>query len=92
MLTPLLFPPPPHPPRCLQFADLSDAANRNCEALRVAKQEMNESQRQIQSLTCEVDGLKGMVSAGALCVCGGGVARSPPCPCHPFASPFHPAE
>lgn len=46
-----------------QFADLSDAANRNHEALRLAKQEMNESRRQIQSLTCEVDGLKGMVRA-----------------------------
>ncbi|XP_014380971.1 peripherin [Alligator sinensis] len=42
-----------------KFADLSDAANRNHEALRMAKQEMNESRRQIQSLTCEVDGLKG---------------------------------
>ncbi|XP_075055724.1 peripherin isoform X1 [Mixophyes fleayi] len=42
-----------------KFADLSDAANRNNEALRQAKQEMNESRRQIQSLTCEVDGLKG---------------------------------
>ncbi|XP_039188772.1 peripherin [Crotalus tigris] len=41
------------------FADLSDAANRNHEALRQAKQEMNESRRQIQTLTCEVDGLKG---------------------------------
>ncbi|NP_001080529.1 peripherin [Xenopus laevis] len=42
-----------------KFADLSDAANRNSEALRQAKQDMNESRRQIQSLTCEVDGLKG---------------------------------
>ncbi|XP_062827100.1 peripherin [Anolis carolinensis] len=42
-----------------KFADLSDAANRNHEALRQAKHEMNESRRQIQSLTCEVDGLKG---------------------------------
>ncbi|XP_037703898.1 peripherin isoform X2 [Choloepus didactylus] len=42
-----------------QYADLSDAANRNHEALRLAKQEMNESRRQIQSLTCEVDGLRG---------------------------------
>uniref|UniRef100_A0A8C8SPR4 Peripherin n=1 Tax=Pelusios castaneus TaxID=367368 RepID=A0A8C8SPR4_9SAUR len=42
-----------------KFADLSDAANRNHEALRQAKQEMNESRRQIQSLTCEVDGLRG---------------------------------
>lgn len=49
---------PPSP----QYADLSDAANRNHEALRQAKQEMNESRRQIQSLTCEVDGLRGTVS------------------------------
>ncbi|XP_025911237.1 peripherin [Apteryx rowi] len=42
-----------------KFADLSDAANRNHEALRLAKQEMSESRRHIQSLTCEVDGLKG---------------------------------
>uniref|UniRef100_A0A8B9FU19 Peripherin n=1 Tax=Amazona collaria TaxID=241587 RepID=A0A8B9FU19_9PSIT len=41
-----------------KFADLSDAANRNQEALRLAKQEMNESWRQIQSLASEVDGLK----------------------------------
>lgn len=88
MLTPLLFPPPPHPPRCLQFADLSDAANRNCEALRVAKQEMNESQRQIQSLTCEVDGLKGMVSAGALCVWGGGLQGAPRARAIPLRPPF----
>nr|XP_020025055.1 peripherin isoform X2 [Castor canadensis] len=46
-------------PSTLQYADLSDAANRNHEALRQAKQEMNESRRQIQSLTCEVDGLRG---------------------------------
>ncbi|XP_069662229.1 peripherin isoform X1 [Haliaeetus albicilla] len=46
-----------------KFADLSDAANRNHEALQLAKQEMNESRRQIQSLTCEVDGLKGMNEA-----------------------------
>ncbi|KAF3826273.1 hypothetical protein GH733_006387 [Mirounga leonina] len=46
-------------PRTPQYADLSDAANRNHEALRQAKQEMNESRRQIQSLTCEVDGLRG---------------------------------
>ncbi|KAI2565508.1 PRPH isoform 5, partial [Pan troglodytes] len=31
-----------------KYADLSDAANRNHEALRQAKQEMNESRRQIQ--------------------------------------------
>ncbi|XP_053311566.1 peripherin isoform X2 [Spea bombifrons] len=42
-----------------KFADLSDAASRNNEALRQAKQEMNESRRQIQSLKCELDGLTG---------------------------------
>ncbi|KAI1242675.1 hypothetical protein IHE44_0000214 [Lamprotornis superbus] len=42
-----------------QFADLSEAANRNNDALRQAKQEANEYRRQIQSLTCEVDALKG---------------------------------
>ncbi|XP_033927400.1 peripherin [Melopsittacus undulatus] len=46
-----------------KFADLSDAANRNQEALRLAKQEMNEARRQIQSLTSEVDGLKSMNEA-----------------------------
>lgn len=45
-----------------QFADLSDAANRNNEALRQTKQEMNESRRLVQRLTSEVDGLKGTVS------------------------------
>uniref|UniRef100_A0A8C5Y116 Peripherin n=1 Tax=Microcebus murinus TaxID=30608 RepID=A0A8C5Y116_MICMU len=50
----------PHRPHITwQYADLSDAANRNHEALRQAKLEMNESRRQIQSLTCEVDGLRG---------------------------------
>ncbi|XP_069086648.1 peripherin-like isoform X2 [Pleurodeles waltl] len=42
-----------------KFADLSDAANRNTEALRQAKQESNDMRRQIQSLNCEIDGLKG---------------------------------
>ncbi|KAK6471067.1 peripherin [Huso huso] len=46
-----------------KFADLTDSANRNGEALRQAKQEANESRRQIQSLTCEVDALKGMNEA-----------------------------
>lgn len=45
-----------------QFADLSEAANRNNDALRQAKQESNEYRRQVQSLTCEVDALKGTVS------------------------------
>ncbi|NXX94050.1 VIME protein, partial [Centropus bengalensis] len=44
-----------------KFADLSEAANRNNDALRQAKQEANEYRRQIQSLTCEVDALKGSV-------------------------------
>ncbi|XP_066487116.1 vimentin [Tiliqua scincoides] len=42
-----------------KFADLSEAANRNNDALRQAKQEVTEYRRQIQSLTCEVDALKG---------------------------------
>lgn len=42
-----------------KFNDLTDAANRNTEALRQAKQDMNESRRQIQSLNCEIDALKG---------------------------------
>ncbi|XP_012870055.1 PREDICTED: vimentin [Dipodomys ordii] len=42
-----------------KFADLSEAANRNNDALRQAKQESNEYRRQVQSLTCEVDALKG---------------------------------
>ncbi|XP_072268879.1 vimentin-1/2 [Pyxicephalus adspersus] len=42
-----------------KFADLSDAANRNNEALRQAKQEANDYRRQIQTLTCEVDAMKG---------------------------------
>ncbi|XP_062373371.1 vimentin like [Sardina pilchardus] len=42
-----------------KFADLTDAAARNNEALRMAKQESNEYRRQVQALTCEVDSLKG---------------------------------
>lgn len=45
-----------------QFADLTDAAARNNDALRVAKQEANDYRRQVQALTCEVDALKGTVS------------------------------
>lgn len=42
-----------------KFADLTEAAGRNNEALRVAKQEANDYRRQVQALTCEVDSLKG---------------------------------
>ncbi|KAJ4937134.1 hypothetical protein JOQ06_001715 [Pogonophryne albipinna] len=42
-----------------KFADLTEASARNNEALRVAKQEANDYRRQVQSLTCEVDSLKG---------------------------------
>lgn len=45
-----------------QFADLTEAANKSNEALRLAKQETNEYRRQVQALTCEVDSLKGTVS------------------------------
>lgn len=46
----------------LQFADLSDAAARNTEAIHQAKQDASEYRRQVQNLTCEVDALKGTVS------------------------------
>ncbi|KAI3374284.1 hypothetical protein L3Q82_006127 [Scortum barcoo] len=42
-----------------KFADLTEAAARNNDALRVAKQEANDYRRQVQGLTCEVDALKG---------------------------------
>lgn len=49
---------------------------------------MNESRRQIQSLTCEVDGLKGVVRAGE-CLGGMYKAQTPP---GPFCSPFFPPQ
>ncbi|KAM4552774.1 vimentin-like [Odontesthes bonariensis] len=42
-----------------KFADLTEAAARNNEALRVAKQDANDYRRQVQALTCDVDALKG---------------------------------
>ncbi|NXE43903.1 GFAP protein, partial [Ptilorrhoa leucosticta] len=42
-----------------QFADLTDAAARHAEALRVAKQEANEYRRQLQALTCDLEALRG---------------------------------
>ncbi|XP_034038952.1 vimentin A2-like [Thalassophryne amazonica] len=42
-----------------KFADLTEAAARNNDALRGAKQEANDYRRQVQALTCEVDTLKG---------------------------------
>ncbi|KAM3865865.1 vimentin like [Diretmus argenteus] len=42
-----------------KFADLTEAAARNNEALRMSKQEANDYRRQVQALTCEVDTLKG---------------------------------
>ncbi|XP_068192790.1 glial fibrillary acidic protein isoform X2 [Antennarius striatus] len=42
-----------------KFADLTDAANRNGEALRQAKQEANEYRRQIQVLNCDLESLRG---------------------------------
>ncbi|KAM9410487.1 peripherin [Pholidichthys leucotaenia] len=41
-----------------KFTDLTESAKRNTDALRQAKQEANESRRQIQSLNCEIDALK----------------------------------
>lgn len=45
----------------LQFADLTESAKRNTDSLRQAKQEANESRRQIQSLNCEIEALKNTV-------------------------------
>uniref|UniRef100_A0A087XJH1 Glial fibrillary acidic protein n=1 Tax=Poecilia formosa TaxID=48698 RepID=A0A087XJH1_POEFO len=42
-----------------KFADLTDAANRNTEALRQAKQDANEYRRQVQALTCDLDAFRG---------------------------------
>ncbi|XP_033483532.1 peripherin [Epinephelus lanceolatus] len=41
-----------------KFNDLTESAKRNTDALRQAKQEANESRRQIQSLNCEIEALK----------------------------------
>lgn len=51
----------------LQFADLTESAKRNTDSLRQAKQEANESRRQIQSLNCEIDALKNTVSQKLRC-------------------------
>ncbi|KAM6966456.1 glial fibrillary acidic protein [Tautogolabrus adspersus] len=42
-----------------KFVDLTDAANRNAEALRQAKQEANEYRRQTQVVTCDLESLRG---------------------------------
>ncbi|NXF38682.1 GFAP protein, partial [Nyctibius bracteatus] len=42
-----------------KFADLTDAAARHAEALRAAKQEANEYRRQLQTLTCDLEALRG---------------------------------
>ncbi|CAG07230.1 unnamed protein product [Tetraodon nigroviridis] len=42
-----------------KFSDLTDAASRNAEALRQAKQEANEYRRQLQVLTCDLEALRG---------------------------------
>ncbi|XP_074512452.1 glial fibrillary acidic protein [Sebastes fasciatus] len=42
-----------------KFNDLTDAANRNTEALRQTKQEANEYRRQLQAMTCDLEALRG---------------------------------
>ncbi|XP_033883340.2 glial fibrillary acidic protein-like [Acipenser ruthenus] len=42
-----------------KFSDMTDAANRNGEALRQVKQEANEYRRQIQVMTCDLEALRG---------------------------------
>ncbi|XP_067244780.1 peripherin isoform X1 [Chanodichthys erythropterus] len=41
-----------------KFADLTDSAKRNAEAMRQAKQETNDMRRQIQAQNCDIDSLK----------------------------------
>ncbi|XP_055982831.1 glial fibrillary acidic protein isoform X1 [Sorex fumeus] len=43
-----------------KFADLTDAAARNAELLRQAKQEANEYRRQLQVATCDLESLRGL--------------------------------
>ncbi|XP_025296567.3 glial fibrillary acidic protein isoform X2 [Canis lupus baileyi] len=42
-----------------KFADLTDAAARNAELLRQAKHEANDYRRQLQTLTCDLESLRG---------------------------------
>ncbi|XP_046879742.1 vimentin [Hypomesus transpacificus] len=42
-----------------KFTDLTEAAARNTDAIRQAKQDANEYRRQVQVLTCDVEALKG---------------------------------
>ncbi|KAM6953541.1 LOW QUALITY PROTEIN: vimentin [Aplochiton taeniatus] len=42
-----------------KFADLTDAAARNNDSIRASKQEANDFRRQVQSMTCEIDALRG---------------------------------
>lgn len=56
---------------CTQVSDLTQAANKNNDALRQAKQEMMEYRHQIQSYTCEIDALKGTVSSNTEWIGGG---------------------
>ncbi|KAM9791427.1 vimentin A2-like [Syngnathus typhle] len=43
-----------------EFADLTEAAVRNNEALRLAKQEANDYRCEVQAVTCEAEALKGI--------------------------------
>ncbi|XP_057241596.1 glial fibrillary acidic protein [Malurus melanocephalus] len=43
----------------VHIEDLTDAAARHAEALRVARQEANEYRRQLQALTCDLEALRG---------------------------------
>ncbi|KAM6174389.1 glial fibrillary acidic protein isoform 2-T2 [Erethizon dorsatum] len=42
-----------------KFSDLTDAAARNAELLRQAKHEANDYRRQLQTLTCDLESLRG---------------------------------
>jgi hypothetical protein len=72
-------------PLCSQVSDLTQAANKNNDALRQAKQEMMEYRHQIQSYTCEIDALKGTVSPHAR------VRPLPVCSSHPHSVTLGPS-
>ncbi|XP_078272778.1 type III intermediate filament-like [Rhinoraja longicauda] len=42
-----------------KLADINDTASRNTDALRMAKQENNDYRRQVQTLTCDIDAMRG---------------------------------
>lgn len=67
----------------LQFSDLTDAAGRNAEALRQAKQEANDYRRQLQVLNCDLEALRGAVSLASSLWQRGGIEMTFTCVLEP---------